>query len=295
MNNIMLKLKRFLGNKNTVTILGIVAGVAVLLIGYNFRVNQAVKPIDIPYALVKMEAKSKVEAENVGTIKVSGAFIEQTPDLITSRQYIIAQEWYVNYDTSIPEGGLFYKQQLIRKEDLPNTAYDNIPDGATVFSLSVDSHSTYGNSMMPGDKIDLYIKAVDDNGKIIFGKFIKEIEVLLVRDSEGKDVFANSDEERDSSELIFAVGEDLYMLLREASFISGVEIIPVPRNATYREEGSVGEGGSESTGASASREELVNYILSKVSELSDPIDLNGIIKNENDLNINNDMNMDNMN
>lgn len=284
MNNIMLKLKRFLGNKNTVTILGIVAGVAVLLIGYNFRVNQAVQPVDIPYALVKMEAKSKVEAENVGTIKVSGAFIEQTPDLITSRQYIIAQEWYVNYDTSIPEGGLFYKKQLIRKEDLPDTAFDDIPDGATIFGLSVDSHSTYGNSIMPGDYIDLYIKAVDDNNKIIFGKFIESIKVLLVRDSEGKDVFANSEEERSSGELLFAVKDDLFMLLSEARFVGGIEIVPVPRNAAYREEGNVSTDGVESTGTRVSREELVNYILSKVSELSDPIDLNGIVKNEDNTN-----------
>ena len=44
----MLKLNRFLGNKNTVTILCVIAGVAVLLIGYNYRVNQAVQPINVP-------------------------------------------------------------------------------------------------------------------------------------------------------------------------------------------------------------------------------------------------------
>ena len=109
MNNIMLKIKRFLGNKNTVTILCVVAGVIVLLVGYNYRVNNAVKPQSIPYALKRMEPKSKIERENVGTIKVSGAFVEQTKDLITNVNLIYNQEWYVNYDTVIPEGGLFYK------------------------------------------------------------------------------------------------------------------------------------------------------------------------------------------
>ena len=112
MNNIMLKLKRFLGNKNTVTILCVIAGVAVLLFGYNYRVSQAVQPQSIPYALARMEPKSKIEAENVGTIKVSGAFVDQTEGLITNKNYITSQEWYVAYDTVIPEGGLFYKSQL---------------------------------------------------------------------------------------------------------------------------------------------------------------------------------------
>lgn len=282
MGNIMLKLKRFLGNKNTVTILCVIAGVAVLLIGYNIRVKQAVQPINVPYALIRMEPKTKVEPDKVGTIKVSGAFVEQTTDLVTSKAYILNNEWYVNYDTVIPEGGLFYKSQLIPKEKLPDTAFDKIPDGATIFSLSVDSHSTYGNSIMPDNFIDLYLKATDDNGKVIFGKFIESIKVLAVRDSGGNDVFANSSEARNSSELLFAVKDDLFMLLSEASFVGGIEIVPVPRNEVYRNEGDT------ENGTQVSKQELVDFILNKVSELSDDIDISTpAINNANDANVNN--------
>lgn len=267
MGNIMLKFKRFLGNKNTVTILCVIAGVAVLLIGYNYRVNQAVKPIDVPYAMVRMSPKTRVEAENVGTIKVSGAFIEQTKDLITSKAIILNNEWYVNYDTVIPEGGLFYKSQLVTKEDLPDTAFDNIEDGATVFSLSVNSHSTYGDSIMPGNFIDLYIKATDENGKVIFAKFIESIKVLAVRDSAGENVFSDSQNEKSSSELLFAVQNDLFVLLSEATFVGGISIVPVPRNAAFRQEGNV------ETGTQVSKQEIVDFILNKVSELSDDINI----------------------
>ncbi len=267
MGNIMLKLKRFLGNKNTVTVLCVLAGVGVLLFGYNYRVKQAVQPVNVPYALKRMEPKSKVEADNVGTIKVSGAFVEQTEDLVTSKQYIMASEWYVNYDTVIPEGGLFYKSQLVKKEDIPDTAFDDIDEGATIFSLSVNSHSTYGNSIMPGNFIDLYLKATDDNGKVIFGKFIESIKVLSVRDSSGNDVFSDSQTERSSGELLFAVKDNLFMLLSEASFVGGIEIVPVPRNATYRNEGDT------ENGTQVSKQELVDFILAKVSELSDQVDV----------------------
>lgn len=284
MNNIMLKLKRFLGNKNTVTILCVIAGVAVLLVGYNYRVNQAVQPQSIPYSLVRMEPKSKVEAENVGTIKVSGAFVEQTEGLITNKNYIVNQEWYVAYDTVIPEGGLFYEEQLVKKEDIPDTAWDEIEEDSTIFSLSVDSHSTYGNSIMPGNYIDLYIKATDANGKIIFGKFIESIEVLSVRDSSGNDVFADSQTLRNSSELIFAVKNDLFLLLSEAIFVGGIEIVPVPRNESYRIEG-------EETGTKVSKEEIVNFVLEKVSELSDEIDVEGILgTTDENMNYNMDVN-----
>ncbi len=281
MGNIMLKLKRFLGNKNTVTVLCVLAGVGVLLFGYNYRVKQAVQPVNVPYALKRMEPKTKVEADNVGLIKVSGAFVEQTQDLVTSKQYIMANEWYVNYDTVIPEGGLFYKSQLVKKEDIPDTAFDDIDEGATIFSLSVNSHSTYGNSIMPGNFIDLYLKATDDNGKVIFGKFIESIKVLSVRDSSGNDVFSDSQAEKSSSELLFAVKDNLFMLLSEASFVGGIEIVPVPRNAAYRNEGDT------ENGTQVSKQELVDFILAKVSELSDEVDLNTTM---NDLNTNNNGN-----
>lgn len=279
MNNILLKLKRFLGNKNTLTIIGVLVGVAVLLVGYNYRVNQAVKPVEIPYALEYIPAKTKVEADMVGKIKVSQAFIQQNPDLFTSVAQIITKEWYVDYDTSIPVGGLFYQSELVEKDAIPDTAFDNIEDGSTVFSLSVDSHSTYGNSIMPGNFIDLYIKATDDQGKIIFGKFIESIKVLSVRDSSGNDVFSNSNEVRNSSELLFAVKDDFFLLLSNASFVGGIEIIPVPRNEKYREEGNVtSEDGEEvTTGTRVSREELVNFITDKISILGDPINSQNVV------------------
>lgn len=281
LNNIMLKLKRFLGNKNTITILGVILGVVVLLFGYNYRVNQAVQPVSIPYSLVRMAPKTKVEPENVGTIKVSQAFIDQTTDLITSKAYIVSQDWYVNYDTVIPVGGLFYKTQLVPKEEIPDTAFDKIEDGATVFSLSVNSHSTYGNSIMPGNYIDLYIKATDEAGKVIFGKFIESIKVLSVRDSSGNDVFSDSQAVGNSSELLFAVKDDLFLILSEATFVGGIEIIPVPRNAAYREEGNTATGDTENTGTYVSRQVLLDFILEKVSEKSDPLEDNVVYPEEN--------------
>ena len=116
--------------------------------------------------------------------------------------------------------------------------------------------------------IDLYIKTTDEDGKVVFGKFIESIKVLAVRDGGGNDVFADSQTSRSSSELLFAVKNDLFLLLSEAVYVGGIDIVPVPRNAVYREEGANKDG---ETGTRVSREELMNLILEKVSEISDEI------------------------
>ena len=83
--------------------------------------------------------------------------------------------------------------------------------------------------------IDLYFKGLDESRRIIFGKLIESIEVLDVRDQQGQHVFETSMEARVPAVLVFAVPDEMFSLLKKANYISGssVEIIPVPRNASY--------------------------------------------------------------
>lgn len=259
MNNLLASLKRMLGNKNTVTIIGVLAGIAVILIGYNYRVNNAVKPVSVPYATTKIVGKTEITSEMIGQIKVSQSFIDETPTLIKNANQLIGK--YVNYDTVIPEGALFYTSQVVEEDDIPDNAFSDIPEGYTIFSLSVNLHSTYGNSIMPGNYIDLYMKATDDNGLLIFGKFIESIKVLGVRDSSGNDVFVDSTATKTPSELLFAVPDDLFLLLSKAVNLgtNSITILPVPRNKAYSEEASLkGEGATWVTS-----DQLQEMILSK--------------------------------
>ena len=42
--------KKFLQNKNTVTIVGVVLAIMVLYVAYTMRVKNAINPITVPYA-----------------------------------------------------------------------------------------------------------------------------------------------------------------------------------------------------------------------------------------------------
>lgn len=50
MGNLLTPFKKFLSNKNTVTIIGVLLGIVVLYIGYTWRVNQSISPKRVPYA-----------------------------------------------------------------------------------------------------------------------------------------------------------------------------------------------------------------------------------------------------
>ena len=65
MNNLSNSLKKFLGNKNTVTILGVILCIAILWFGYNFRINQKVSLTRVPYANQTIQPRTKITNEMI--------------------------------------------------------------------------------------------------------------------------------------------------------------------------------------------------------------------------------------
>lgn len=233
MGNITTTIKRFLGNKNTVTILGVILGIIVLYVGYNYRVKQATTPVTVPYAKEELSSRTLITSDMIGYMEVSSSVVKNSDNLITNASELINN--YVAFGTTIPANSMFYKTQVLTSDEMPDSAFADIPDNYTIYSLNVDLHTTYGNSIYPGNYIDLYFKGVDETDKIMFGKFIESIEVLAVKDSDGNHVFETTVESRTPAELLFAVPNDMYDLLMKAGYISSssIEIIPVPRNASY--------------------------------------------------------------
>ena len=252
MSNLLGTLKKFFGNKNTVTILGIVAGVLVLIIGYNLRLKNNINPVVVPYAINELEGGQQITEKDIGYLKVSSSVVESSPNLLIEPSDVVNK--YVTVGTKIPKNSLFYEKIVVDKKELPDAAFADIKDGYTIYSLSVDLHSTYGNSIYPDNYIDLYFKSSDEQGHVMYGKFIESIKVLDVKDDQGNHLFDDSTETREPAELLFAVEDDIYLLLMKAEYISGVEIVPVPRNSSY----------SQKAGDTViASEQIVNYINSK--------------------------------
>ncbi len=222
--------KRFFGNKNTVTILGVLAGIAVLFFSYNSRVDKAIQPLKVPYAKEKIDSAEKITAEMVGTIDVPSSFTSKATNLVTSASDVINKR--VAIGTSIPANGLFYQEQVITDEQLPDAAFANIPDGYTIYYLPVSMESTVYNKIFPGNYIDLYLNTVNEDGKPIFGKLISSIEVIDVKDESGEHVFSKNDATGNPAVFLFVVPDEMYLFLKRAELLQ-YEILPVPRNESY--------------------------------------------------------------
>lgn len=228
MGNLGTMFKRFIGNKNTVTLLAIIVCVVILWLFYNGRVKKAVSTAYVCRATEAIPARAQITQDMVSTTKVLSSQV--TPNMVTDCSQVIGK--YVSYATEMQPNSYFYEGNLMTKEEMPNSAFENIPDGFTIYNMSVSFDSTYANSIFPGQYIDLWMRTQDETGALIYGKFIQSINVLGVKDSEGQNVFETTIETREPSQLLFAVPDDLYKLLKEAEYL-GMEIVIVPRNNNY--------------------------------------------------------------
>ncbi len=240
MNNFTASLKRFFANKNTVTILGVLVGIAVLYFGYNMRINQQIEQVTVLVAKQNIQPRSKITSDMVETAsiakvmydKMMGNYGEGVSVLRNASELSSFTDGaYANINSLIPAGTpLIRGTNVVERSKIPSSVLLKIEKGQIPYAFSINYSDTYGNAIMDNTYVNIYMKAVGDDGKTMIGKLIENVKVLAVLDSSGRDVFENTDENRTPSTFIFSVDEDLHLLLRKARYLSGnsVELIPVP-------------------------------------------------------------------
>ncbi len=244
MGNLGNSLKKFMQNKNTVTVVGVILAIVVLYVAYNMRVKSAINPISVPYALEQIGPATQITADKVGTKQIPPSMLDGA-DVITNIGAVIDK--YSREDTIIPKGSLFYNATVVEKEQLRTNIILDYPKGYVLYNLAVDNNSTYGNSVYPGNYVDLYLRithrvvdasqATEQDNAIMFGKLVSNIKVLAVKDSNGDAVFSNLDEAKTPSMIIFAVPEEYYILLKKSEYLQTFSsaLVLVPTNESLKD------------------------------------------------------------
>lgn len=226
MNNFIISVKRIFKNKNTVTILGVLAIILLLYIGYSTTVNGATNPILVPVASQTIQPRTEITADLIKTIQVPN--IAVTSNVIRSKDNLLGK--YTNVNSVIPEGSMFFTEMVVKKSELPDSAFTQVKEGEIPYQFKVNMESTYGNSIYPENKIDIYMKAENEYGQVMIGRLLENVEVLAVKDAQGRHVFENTAESRTPAYLLFGVTEEIHILLRKTEYMRdyGVVLIPVP-------------------------------------------------------------------
>lgn len=266
----MNKFSKFLKNKNTVTILGVLACLVILYAGYTMRINKKTALVDVYYAKETIQPKTLITEDMVAKMSVPASFIKGT--YYKNYQDIVGK--YSNYNTMIASGSIFYSDLLVEESNLPDAVLYNVNEGERVVSFPVDTVSTYGNSIMPGNIVDIYVKLYDDNDKLVYGEFYENIEILGVKDASGKNVFENTEETRTPSYIYFSLPEAKYLLFSSLNYIetNEIEVVLVPNTVKF--------DAKDPMATEVTSEYLYNFVLDKLEKIDNQQDLYNELLNE---------------
>ena len=270
----MANFKKFLRNKNTVTILGVLVCLLILYIGYTSRINAKTALVDVYYANQTIQPKTMITDEMISKTSVPASFILGT----YYKNYNDIVGKYSNYNSVIASGSLFYSDLLIEEANLPDAIFYDVNEGEKVVSFPVTMESTYGNSIMPGNKVDVYVKLIDDKDKVVYGAFYEKVEILGVKDNTGKNVFENNEESRTPAFVYFSLEEAKYLLFSSLQYIQDyygeydIEIVLVPNTMEFDAE--------EATATEVTSEYLYDFTLDKLSQIDEQQDLYNQLVNE---------------
>lgn len=240
MNNLAISLKKFFTNKNTVTIIGVIAILVILYIVYTKTVDDATKKIQVPVAAHTINPQTEITAQDITYIEVASA---AKPDSVLMNTSDIVGK-YTGVGATVPEGSMFYSNVIVVKEDLPGNwltllGKDALGNLEIPYYFNVNTETTFGNSIQPNTYIDIYVKANNEQDVLMFGKMLSNIKVLAVTDSEGHDVFRSTQDIGDPAYLNFGLPSELHDLLKKAEYLNGtqLELIVVPHGGATVEEG----------------------------------------------------------
>ena len=230
-------LKRFLTNKNTVTILGVLIGALVLIFGYNYRVNSQISQVTILVAKQDIQPRTQITESMVETVSIARALYDKMMDsygqgvsVLTSVSDLRGFEngAFSNINALIPKGtALIRNTNVVDESKIPSSVLKKVNKGEVPYAYRINQEDTYGNAIMPDTYVDVYMKYSNSEGKVVFGKFLTNVKVLAALDSNYQDVFENTSENRTTSMLFLSVTEEYHLLLRKASYLS-IDLVTVP-------------------------------------------------------------------
>ncbi len=229
--------KNFALNKTTVTIIGIIAGAAVLIIGYMYRTNTTTSTTYVYYVSEDVKSNQQLSENIIKRTRVNSSLLNTSKNLVTNLDDIKDKNgefFYVNYGYYLNAGDLLMSTSLIAKENKSDEKlYQNLKEGETIFKIDVDMDSTHGNSIQKGNSIDIYVDGKDGND-VIYTKFIENLKVLDVVDNRWSTTKGKSDNTNEASSaptyLVTAVNEEMFQLLTKITMLGNYSFKLVPED-----------------------------------------------------------------
>lgn len=208
--------------KNKNLIFGFSLGFIVILnyLIFNIALKKEVDLIKIPVVKETIYPRSKISEKDIMYIEV--------PSIFVSDNFYVKKEDIINKYTDIrammPKSSLFYKELLFEEKMLPDYPAILLNDNQVAYNMATDLIKLSGNSIVVGQKVDIYSTYHKRNEKPIVDLLIKSVRVIGVKDKKGLDV-SNPNSNGMPHIVLLALNKEQMPIVRSVDEIAKVELV----------------------------------------------------------------------
>lgn len=208
--------------KNKNVLLGFSIGLIVLLnyFIFNIAIKKEVNLTEIPVVKETIQPRSKISEDDIEYIEVPKVFINDS--FYIDKQDIINK--YTDIRALMPKSSVFYKELLFSEKDLPDYPAILLNENQVAYNMTTDLVKLSGNSIVVGQKVDIYTTYHQRNEKPIVDLLLKSVRVIGVKDKKGLDV-SHPESSSIPYIVLLAINNDLLPIVRGVDEIAKVELI----------------------------------------------------------------------
>ena len=122
------------------------------------RIKGATNPITIPYASEQILSGTQITDSMISTMRVPPSTLKG--EILTNKREIVGK--YTASDVIIPKGSLFYKRAVVDATQAVINPYKDPQVGYERYTRSTSTFDTYGNAIIPGNYVDIWITGIAD-------------------------------------------------------------------------------------------------------------------------------------
>ncbi len=199
--------------------LSLIAVFIINFLVFKITVKSEVNLKSVPVAKETIYPRTKITKDDLHYLDVPSAFISDL--MLVDEDQII--NMYSDIQTTIPKHSLFYKESLFEEKDLPDYPSILLNENQVVYNINSDLVKMSGNSIVVGQKIDLYTTLSLRNEKPIVDLLVSSVRVVGVKDKKGLDV-THPDSNKVPYIVLLALDKDIMPLVRSCDEIAQLEL-----------------------------------------------------------------------
>lgn len=140
--------------------------------------------VEVYVAKHDIKPREEISLDDIGKIYVPQIYVSDNAYIDIND--IIGK--YTDIQGKIPKGSLFYKSMLFNVEDLPDYPSLELLDNQVAYSLACDILSLQGNSIVKGQRVDIYVTLTKNFEVPFVDKLVSNVRVIAIKDNKGYDL-----------------------------------------------------------------------------------------------------------